>query len=204
MKKPLIALILASILSASLFSVKADITAPLVKVETTVNSVIGLLKQLTPEMDEAQRMAKLEEVKSAIESSFSFEQIARRSLGRNWRKLDEKQQVQFMDLFTKLLMQSYLKNFKGVSDADIKFEEERKLSENKVEIHSKVTLSNAEIPVIYRMVLVDNEWQVYDAIVEGVSLVANYRSQFDSILNRNSAEKLIEILQKKINSTEES
>jgi phospholipid transport system substrate-binding protein len=179
----------------------AETTAPLVKVETTVNKVIYLLKELNPEMSETDRVNKLEQIKKAIENSFSFEQIARRSLGRNWNKLDENQQKTFMELFSKMLLTTYLKNFKGVGDAGITFEEERKLSENKVEIYSKVTVESTEFPVIYRMVLTNNEWEVYDAIVEGISLVSNYRSQFDSILNRQSPEKLLEILKEKVDST---
>ena len=170
--------------------------------ESTVNIVIKLLKEINPEMTEEVRAKKLLEVRAAIESSFSFEQVARRSLGRNWKKFTEDELSSFMDRFSELLLKSYLKNFSGIGEAGITFEQERKLSEKKVEIHSKVTIENTQLPVVYRMTLVENEWQVYDAIIEGVSLVANYRSQFDSILRRGNPQKLIEILDKKVNQSE--
>lgn len=198
-KRNLIALVLIYLHSVYL---EAETIAPLVKVESTVNIVIKLLKEINPEMTEEVRAKKLLEVRAAIESSFSFEQVARRSLGRNWKKFTEDELSSFMDLFSELLLKSYLKNFSGIGEAGITFEQERKLSEKKVEIHSKVTIENTQLPVVYRMTLVENEWQVYDAIIEGVSLVANYRSQFDSILRRGNPQKLIEILDKKVNQSE--
>tara|TARA_B100001093_G_C26842195_1_gene1021064 strand:- start:792 stop:1394 length:603 start_codon:yes stop_codon:yes gene_type:complete len=198
-KRNLIALVLVYLHSVCL---EAETIAPLVKVESTVNIVIKLLKEINPEMTEEVRAKKLLEVRAAIESSFSFEQVARRSLGRNWKKFTEDELSSFMDLFSELLLKSYLKNFSGIGEAGITFEQERKLSEKKVEIHSKVTIENTQLPVVYRMTLVENEWQVYDAIIEGVSLVANYRSQFDSILRRGNPQKLIEILDKKVNQSE--
>jgi phospholipid transport system substrate-binding protein len=198
-KRNLIALVLIYLHSVCL---EAETIAPLVKVESTVNIVIKLLKEINPEMTEEIRAKKLLEVRTAIESSFSFEQVARRSLGRNWKKFTEDELSNFMDLFSELLLKSYLKNFSGIGEAGITFEQERKLSEKKVEIHSKVTIENTQLPVVYRMTLVENEWQVYDAIIEGVSLVANYRSQFDSILRRGNPQKLIEILDKKVNQSE--
>ena len=72
------------------------------------------------------------------------------------------------------------------------------LSNNQAEVQTKVITSSNEIPIFYRVILKDGTWKVYDVVVENVSLVQNYRSQFNSILAKNTPDQLIEILRKKV------
>jgi len=72
------------------------------------------------------------------------------------------------------------------------------LSENRAEVQSKVITSSAEIPIHYRLIMKNDGWKVYDVIIEGVSLIKNYRSQFRDILSKKSPEDLLEILRKKV------
>ncbi len=71
------------------------------------------------------------------------------------------------------------------------------LSKNKAEVQTKIIAKNAEIPLHYRMILRNGSWKVYDLIIEGVSLVKNYRSQFNEILRKKSPEELLKLLRKK-------
>jgi phospholipid transport system substrate-binding protein len=72
------------------------------------------------------------------------------------------------------------------------------LSDNQAEIQTKIITSSKEIPIFYRMILKDSKWKVYDVVVENVSLVQNYRTQFNDILGKNTPEQLLEILRKKV------
>jgi phospholipid transport system substrate-binding protein len=72
------------------------------------------------------------------------------------------------------------------------------LSNNQAEVQTKVLTSSKEIPIFYKVILKDGTWKVYDVVVENVSLVRNYRSQFNSILAKNTPDQLLEILRKKV------
>jgi phospholipid transport system substrate-binding protein len=72
------------------------------------------------------------------------------------------------------------------------------LSENQAEIQTKIVTASKEIPIYYRMILKDGKWKIYDVVVENVSLVQNYRTQFNDILAKDPPEKLLEILRKKV------
>ena len=72
------------------------------------------------------------------------------------------------------------------------------LSNNQAEVQTKVITSSKEIPIFYKVILKDGIWKVYDVVVENVSLVQNYRSQFNSILAKNTPDQLLEILRKKV------
>jgi phospholipid transport system substrate-binding protein len=80
----------------------------------------------------------------------------------------------------------------------IVFSKENMLSNNQAEVQTKVITSSKEIPIFYRVILEDGTWKVYDVVVENVSLVQNYRSQFNSILAKNTPDQLLEILRKKV------
>ena len=84
------------------------------------------------------------------------------------------------------------------TDEKVVFEKERVVSETKVEVQSKIITASAEIPINYRMIKKGDEWNVYDVLIEGVSLVKNYRSQFKDILTNKTPEDLLEILRKKV------
>ncbi len=77
-----------------------------------------------------------------------------------------------------------------------------KLSENQSEVSTRVITASKEIPIAYRMILKDGMWKVYDVVVENVSLVQNYRTQFNDILAKDTPEQLLEILRKKVKGQE--
>ena len=72
------------------------------------------------------------------------------------------------------------------------------LTNNQAEIQTRIVTASKEIPIFYRVILKDGKWKVYDVVVENVSLVENYRSQFNDILETDTPEQLLEILRKKV------
>ena len=93
---------------------------------------------------------------------------------------------------------TYIDKIMNYTNEKIVFYKETMVSETQAEIQSKVITSSKEIPIFYRMILKDGKWKTYDVVVENVSLVQNYRTQFNEILASNTPEQLLEILRKKV------
>ncbi|MDY6820438.1 MAG: ABC transporter substrate-binding protein [Deferribacterota bacterium] len=134
-----------------------------------------------------------------------FNIMARMALGPNWRKLDMDQQEKFVDLFVDMLENTYFDNIvdnmdeiKDYTSDNIRILEEVKLSDIKAEVKTHIIYDNKKIPVNYRMVKIGNEWKCYDAYIEGIGLVQNYRSQFRDLLNRMTTKELLAYLEEKV------
>jgi phospholipid transport system substrate-binding protein len=171
--------------------------APLETVEENVKRALDVLSDPALEGESA-REAKMEKIRAISEDLFDFTELSKRALGGNWRKLSQEQRKEFVELFTDVLEKAYANKILDYTDEKVIFEKERKLAENKAEVQSTVITKTKDIPLHYRLVLNHGEWRVYDLIIEGVSLVRNYRSQFKQILANQSPEELLRILRKKV------
>jgi phospholipid transport system substrate-binding protein len=129
---------------------------------------------------------------------FDEMEFSRRTLTRNWKKFSPKQQEEFVNLFEQVLEKAYLDKILDYSNEKIVFYKETMIPEDKAEIQSKIVTSSKEIPIDYRMILKDGKWKVYDVVVENVSLVQNYRTQFNEILADGTPEQLLQTLRKKV------
>ena len=139
-------------------------------------------------------------LRTIIYERFSFAKMSQLSLGANWKKINNQQKDEFTKLFGQLLEDTYVSKIEGYTDEKILFTKEL-VKEKKAQINTKIVTDSVEIPLDYRMYQAkDGSWMVYDMIIEGVSLVGNYRSQFSGILQNDSFEKLVEELKKKLNS----
>jgi phospholipid transport system substrate-binding protein len=140
---------------------------------------------------------KEEKIREIISEFFDFQILSRMALGRNWKKFSPDQQKEFTMLFRALLEQVYMDRILAYSDEEVEFTKETTLSKKKAEVRSKIITNTAEIPIYYRMVYRGDRWKTYDVVIEGVSLVKNYRSQFNELMNRKSPEDLLAHLRKK-------
>jgi phospholipid transport system substrate-binding protein len=137
-------------------------------------------------------------IRKAVDELFDWEEMAKRSLARHWRERSDEEKKEFVVLYGKLLERTYLDRVEGYSGEEVIYTEERidgKYALVKVKIVSK---TKQEIAVDYRLKNKKEEWLVYDVSVEGVSLVNNYRTQFNQILMKSSYESLVERLKEKI------
>ena len=166
-------------------------------IEGQINKVLDLLKDPAMKAESAKE-AKEKRLWEIAGKIFDYRELSRRTLGRNWKKLNAKQQEEFIELFSKLLGGVYMDRILAFTDEKVVFEKERVVSETKIEVQSKIITASAEIPINYRMIKKGDEWNVYDVVIEGVSLVKNYRSQFKDILTNKTPEDLLEILRKKV------
>ena len=116
----------------------------------------------------------------------------------NWKKLDNSQQGEFIELYRQLLQGVYLRQLLTYTDEKIVFVRETMLTDTKAEVASTLISSSKQIPINYRLVFRNGEWRVYDLVIEGVSLVSNYRNQFNDLLNKQSPADMLMTLRKKV------
>lgn len=186
-------MILAVLISMSLQSYAAT---PTETVEAGVSKVIATLSDPSfKAKSKDEKIAKLNEVISPI---FDFQELSRRTLGRDWKKMTTGQQKEFVELFRKLLQGVYADRLLAYSDQKIVFDKETELKKGQAEVQSYLQTSDGKkIPLFYRLTDKSGSWKVYDVIIEGVSMVKNYRTQFKDILAKDSPEKLLQILRDK-------
>jgi phospholipid transport system substrate-binding protein len=171
--------------------------APLDTVQTNVNKVLDVLRD--PKLKgESAKAIKKEKLEVIYEQMFDEVELSRRTLGGNWSKLNPAQQQEFTQLYRQILEKAYIDKILSYNDEKIVFLKESILSNDQAEVQTKVITSSKEIPIFYRVILKDGTWKVYDVVVENVSLVQNYRSQFNSILAKNTPDQLLETLRTKV------
>ncbi|MBC2605545.1 MlaC/ttg2D family ABC transporter substrate-binding protein [Pelagicoccus albus] len=192
--KPLAFLALLWTALASQSVGKAEET-PQVLLENTINDVINILHQ-GPEVSVED---KGEQILSTLQKQFSFDIIIRRTLGRNWTALNEGQQDQITTLITDLLIKAYTNELTGAKKPEVNVVKTEELGSNKIEIFTTVSYKNNLVSVSYRLANISGRgWQVYDILIEGTSLVANYRRQFDEHFQTKTAKDLLDLLKEKI------
>ena len=180
-----------------LMSVPAYAGAPMSAVESTVNRVLDVLRD--PKMKgPAAKSLKTEKLRVIYKDMFDEMEFSRRTLTRNWNKFTPEQRREFVDLFEQVLEKTYLDRILEYSNEKIVFYKESMIADDKAEIQSRVITSSKEVPIYYRMILKNGKWKVYDVVVENVSLVQNYRTQFNEILAGGTPEQLLETLRKKV------
>jgi phospholipid transport system substrate-binding protein len=141
---------------------------------------------------------KKEKLRAIYGQMFDEAELSRRTLGRNWNRLNPGQHQEFIHLFRQVLEKAYIDKILAYTNEKIVFSKETTLTNDLAQVQTKVITSSQEIPIDYRVILKDGTWKVYDVVVENVSLVQNYRSQFNSILAKNTPDQLLEILRKKV------
>jgi phospholipid transport system substrate-binding protein len=171
--------------------------------ETVEAGVNKLLKTLgDPAFKAKPEDERIAIIGKEIEKVFDFKELSRRTLGREWKKMNAEQQKEFVQLFRELLQGVYADRLLAYSDQKIMFDKETMLKKGRAEVQSYLQTSDGKkIPLFYRLTDKSGSWKVYDVIIEGVSMVKNYRTQFKKIIAKDSLEKLLEILRDKVNKT---
>jgi phospholipid transport system substrate-binding protein len=168
--------------------------SPEIKLQKTLEAVIDVLYQPGNVSVEEKRNQLFE----VLERSFSFEVLVRRTLGRNWDKLNAEQQKKIVSLATDLMIHSYTKEFNKGIRPTVSIGKPVEIAPNKIEIMSVMALPDNKINLSFRLARLESGWQVYDLLAEGVSIVANYRKQFDAHFLKKNANELIDQLETKL------
>jgi len=186
-----------SLLMIMILAVPAHAGAPTVAVEATVNRVLDVIKDPKLKAPSAKEVTK-GKLRVIYKDMFDEIEFSKRTLTRNWNKFTPPQRKEFVDLFEQILEKTYLDKILEYSNEKIVFYKETMISDTQAEVQSKVVTSSKEIPIFYRMLLKNGKWKVYDVVVENVSLVQNYRTQFNEILASSTPEQLLQTLRDKV------
>jgi len=172
---------------------------PLAVIKTPVDTVIAILND--PQYKAAgTKLAQRDEIWKIVKPMFNFDEIAKRAVARNWSDFNDAEKAAFTDVFAQFLGNTYIDKIQGeYHNEQIVYLGQDLYSDIYVEVKTQIVRETLTIPVNYRMIKGgDGQWKVYDIIVEGVSLVKNYRTQFASILSKDKPAQLIQQLNDKL------
>ncbi len=195
MKKHIAGLFTVLVILIFAFPVYAG--APLDSVKKCVSEVIGIVGDPKLKSESAKEIKK-EKLRVLYKQMFDEIEFSKRTLTRNWNNFTPAQREEFVKLFEQVLEKAYGDKVLSYTNEKVDFYKETMLSANQAEVQSRIITSSKEVPVFYRVILKDGKWKVYDVVVENVSLVQNYRTQFNDILAKDKPEQLLEILRKKV------
>jgi phospholipid transport system substrate-binding protein len=168
------------------------------QVKQTTDKVINILKN--KELNKPSRTKERRTIiRKTINERFDFEEMAQRSLALHWKKRTQEEKKEFVSLYTDLLEKSYIKKIESYTDEKILYLDEI-IDDEYAVVKTKIIIpkKNLEVPIEYRLLVKKGgKWGVYDVVIEGVSLVNNYRNQFNKIIRQSSYEDLIKRMKNK-------
>ena len=139
-----------------------------------------------------------------IQGIFDLEEMSKRTLAQNWNRFTPEEKKEFVNVFGEFLGDNYIRKIQsGFKEEKVTYLDQEMLTDSKAMVKTKIIRETTEIPVNYIMLKEKDTWRVYDVNIEGVSLVANYRSQFSRILMQESPARLIEMIKKKLKQQKE-
>jgi phospholipid transport system substrate-binding protein len=161
----------------------------------TIDEVLTIIKD-----KEFKQSGRAEERRQRLEKvvgdRFDYQEMSKRALGAPWNQLSDKDKQEFVALFRTLLTNSYADKIEAYTGEGVQYLNER-TENNYAEVRTKVLTGKVEIPLDYRLLNKGTDWRVYDVVVDGVSLVNNYRGQFSKILRSSTYADLVDQLRKK-------
>ena len=176
-------------------SAESQITADL---RGTIDQVLKIVSDKSLQKDPTLRREKL---RQAIALRFNYKQMVMRSLAKNYNERSDEEREEFTGLFKKLLENSYASKIENYQDETINYVDE-KIKGNYAMVRTQIVRKDGVIDVDYKMLKDNGQWLVYDFVIEGVSLIRNYRSQFSKIISTESYGALVSKLSKKVDELE--
>ena len=170
-----------------------------IQLKGTIDKVIEIVKDEALKNDHQARRASL---RKTIDERFNYRQMVMRSLAKNWDARSDQERQAFIALFKSLLENSYASKLEAYRDEKINYLDEIIKGEYAL-IKTEVVRRSSTIGVDYKLIQENGDWKVYDFVIEGVSMIRNYRSQFTKIIRKDSYEVLVQKLTYKINEIEQ-
>jgi phospholipid transport system substrate-binding protein len=170
--------------------------SPTQSVQTAVDAILGILTNET--LDKEEKRSQMREI---INKRFDFRAMSQRTLATNWKKASKDEQQQFVDLFGQLIQNSYIGKVEAYTSETVEYPAE-KIKGKRAVVDTLIITSSTEIPVNYKVYLKNNEWRVYDVIIEGVSLISSYRSTYQEIVKKDGFSGLFVKMEEKLKELE--
>jgi phospholipid transport system substrate-binding protein len=166
---------------------------PTEAIRSAVDQGVEILR--SAKLENANQRAKvIDRLRQIVYPLFDFREMAMRSLGANWRRLEPQQQNEFVTTFTKLLEKTYADQIDLYNGQKVAYTGET-IDGNYAQVDSKIVDKNGQnYSVVYKLHQVDGNWRIYDVVAENISLVNNYRSQFNRVIAKSSFEELLKTM----------
>ena len=162
--------------------------APTDQLSASIKQFITILSN-TP-VSELQAKGLPDNARRLVFARFDFSEMTKRSLGPHWKLLDQGEQREFVDAFTQRLLVAYGKTVRSSAAEGIQFTREVQ-DGTQASVESKIVNGEGETPIDYRLHDVEGQWKVYDVLIDHVSVVNNYRAQFDRVIAKSSVQDLL-------------
>lgn len=160
-----------------------------------IDKIVTILKE--NHSVSGQNQDKVDRIMDAAREGFDFKEMSKRVLGKKWRKLSPVEKAKFEQLFTQLLKYAYVSQMDKYSNQRIEIGNQR-VKGKRAEVKTLLVSGDKQVPVSYIMLLKEDQWKVYDIVIEGVSLVRNYLVQFQEILRKEDFAGLTRQMETKI------
>jgi phospholipid transport system substrate-binding protein len=180
------ALIVFTLLLAPLDVTAGEATTQL---SGTINEFVKILVN-TP-VSQLRESGLPERAMALIYNRFDFSEMTKLSLGRHWQALNQSEQREFVEAFTQRLLRAYGRSVRASGDEKIQYEREV-LDGKNASVETKVVSSGDEFPIDYQLHDIDGQWKVYDMVIDKVSIVNNYRAQFERVIAKSSVKELLQ------------
>lgn len=176
----------------------ANAGEPTEAIRDAVNQGVDILKKAKFD-NQKQRAQVIDRLRQIVYPLFDFNEMAMRSLGANWRRLNPQQRQEFVSTFTALLEKTYADQIDLYNGQKVVYSGES-TDGNYAQVDSRIIDKNEQTySVVYRLHRVEGKWKIYDIVAENISLVNNYRSQFNRVIARSSFEELLKTMTQKAN-----
>jgi phospholipid transport system substrate-binding protein len=160
------------------------------------DKVLTIVRSSRPTSN-AQMEAQRAQLIEVIYPRFDFTEMAKRSLGRHWAGRTPEEQREFVTIYAAMLGRSYADNIESYTSQNVLYRRESE-DQNYAQVDTKIVTENRPpLSINYKLQSVDKEWKVYDLVIEDISVVNNYRSQFDRFIARSSFEELMRVMKEK-------
>lgn len=170
----------------------ADFSTPMARVKDAVGKVVAILKDSS--LNREQRWAQIAPV---IDDGFDFRSMSQSVLATHWKKATPEERERFIEFFSQYMEATYREKIEAYTDQEIVYKSET-IEADRAVVETLIVTGSTEIPVNYKLKNNAGQWYAYDVVIEGVSLVANYRSTFAAIINNEGMEGLLADIEQRI------
>jgi phospholipid transport system substrate-binding protein len=168
----------------------AAASEPMAQLKVSVEEIVEILKR--EDLKEPEKFNERQKlIWDVALKMFDFREMAKSSLGKNWNTITSEEKDQFVELFSTLVKKRYIGKINDYTDQEIVYTKQL-IKKNRAMVYSAIIDKGTEIPIIYKLLNNQDKWFIYDMKIENVSLVLNYRRDFDSIIRKEKFAGLIE------------
>ena len=183
--------LLVLVLFASI-AVAADYSTPTGRVKDSIEKVIATLNDKN-----LSREDRWQQISAVIKNGFDFRSMSQSVLATNWQKATPEEQQRFTEFFTQYIEETYRAKIEAYTDEKVMYKAET-IKGDRAVVDTLIVTGSTEIPVSFKLKNNDGEWYAYDVVIEGISLVSNYRSTFAAIVKNEGMDGLLSDIQKRI------